>query len=678
MMNNPGDPLLQPLQLKHLALRNRIMSTSHACGLEDHDAMPGEAYQTYHEAKARGGLALTMFGGSAFVSPDSTWASGQIDMSGDRVVPYLQAFSERIHTAGAAIMMQITHLGRRADTNAKNWLPALGPSAVRETLHRAFPREMDRHDIERVVRAFGDAAVRAKQGGLDGIETMVGGHLIGQFLSPITNKRTDDFGGSTENRCRFGLMVQEEIRRRVGDDFIVGMRFLVDESDPAGLNFEECVEMACIFQDSGTIDFFNANYGRIDTMHHMLTECMPGMESPIAPWLQAAGRFRAAVNLPVFHAARVTDLATARYAIRDGLLDMVGMTRAHIADPDIVAKLERGEEERIRPCVGMTHCMGTNRPTCAHNPASGRELHWPQRIEVSTSAARRVIVVGAGPAGLEAARILAERGHKVKVFEATDKPGGQMRMAATSKWRRDVIGVVDWRVAELERLGVEVQYNTLAEAEEVLAENPDVVIAATGGLPDLDWLPGWELCTPVWDILSGSVKPAARVIIYDGSGRHPATTATEICHDAGSEVQLVTLDEMAVAELSYGERVIWRRELARRGLVAMTEYELMELTRAVAGIDAVFRSELTGETCTLNADQIVVERGTLPFGETFDSLRDASNNQGITDVDALIAGKPQPGIEKESGYSLFRIGDASSSRNLAAAMYDALRLCSII
>jgi hypothetical protein len=143
-------------------------------------------------------------------------------------------------------------------------------------------------------------------------------------------------------------------------------------------------------------------------------------------------------------------------------------------------------------------------------------------------------------------------------------------------------------------------------------------------------------------------------------------------------VQLVTLDEMAVAELSYGERVIWRRELARRGLVAMTEYELMELTRAVAGIDAVFRSELTGETCTLNADQIVVERGTLPFGETFDSLRDASNNQGITDVDALIAGKPQPGIEKESGYSLFRIGDASSSRNLAAAMYDALRLCSVI
>jgi len=677
-MNNPGDPLLQPLQLKHLTLRNRIMSTSHACGLEDRDAMPGEVYQAYHQAKARGGLALTMFGGSSFVAPDSTWATGQIDMSNDRVVPYLQTFSQRIHDAGAAIMMQITHLGRRAETNAQNWLPALGPSAVRETLHRAFPREMDRHDIDRVIKAFGDAALRAKQGGLDGIETMVGGHLIGQFLSPMTNKRSDEFGGSTANRCRFGLMVQEEIRRRVGDDFIVGMRFMVDEGDAAGLGFDECVEMARIFQDSGTIDFFNANYGRLDTTHHMVTECMPGMESPIAPWLQAAGRFRAAVDLPVFHAARITDLATARHAIRDGLLDMVAMTRAHIADPDIVAKLERGEEERIRPCVGMTHCMGASRPTCVHNPASGRELHWPQRIQTGGSAARRAVVVGAGPAGLEAARILAERGHQVKVFEATDKPGGQMRMAAVASWRRDVVGIVDWRVAELERLGVEVQYNTLAEADEVLAENPDIVIAATGGLPDLDWLPGAELCTPVWDILSGAVKPAKRVIIYDGSGRHPAATAAEFCHDAGSEVQLVALDEMTVAELQYGERVIWRRELARRGLVPMVEYELVELKPATSGIDALFRNELTGETRTLNADQVVVERGTLPFAEMFDSLRDASNNQGVTDVDALLAGRPQPGLERADGYSLFRIGDAASSRNLAAAMYDALRLCSVI
>jgi len=676
MKETSVDPLLQPLQLKHLTLRNRIMSTSHASGLEDRDAMPGEAYQAYHEAKAKGGLALTMFGGSAFVAADSTWASGQLDMSTDRVVPFLESFSERIHAQNAAIMMQISHLGRRAETNTRNWLPAMGPSAIRETLHRAFPKEMDRNDIDRVVRAFGDAAVRAKQGGLDGIETLAGGHLIGQFLSPMTNQRTDEFGGSIENRCRFGLMVHEEIRRRVGDDFIVGMRFVIDEGDETGLDFEECVDIAGLFQNSGFIDFFNANYGRMDTMPRMLTECMPGMESPISPWLEAAGRFRAAVDLPVFHAARITDLSTARHAIRDGLLDMVAMTRAHIADPDIVAKLERGEEDRIRPCLGVTHCMGTRRPTCIHNPASGRELQWSHRIEVTSGKTKTAVVVGAGPAGLEAARILAERGHRVKLFEATDKPGGQMRMASTVSWRRDVGGIIDWRVSELEKLGVDVQYNLLAESKDVLAENPDLVIVATGGLPDLDWLSGSELATSTWDILSGSIKPADRVIVYDGTGRHSAATAAQFCHAAGSQVEMVMLDDLFAAELEYGERLAWRREFARNNLVPVAEHELIEIRPADNGLDAVFRSELTGELLILNASQVIVERGTSPFSEIFDSLRDHSNNHGVTDFDALISGKSQ--AEFDQGYTLFRIGDAVSSRNLAAAMYDALRLCSVI
>lgn len=640
--------------------------------------MPGEVYQAYHETKARGGLALTMFGGSAFVDRDSTWASGQLDMSSDRILPYLETFSERIHAADAAIMMQVSHLGRRAETNSQFWLPALGPSPLRETLHRSFPREMDRQDIERVVRAYGAAARRAKQGGLDGIETMVGGHLIGQFLSPMTNRRGDEFGGSIENRCRFGLMVHEEIRRQVGDDFIVGMRFLVDEAAADGLGFDECVEIAHIFQHSGLIDFFNANYGRLDTMHRMLTECMPGMESPIAPWLETAGRFRAAVALPVFHAARITDLATARHAIRAGLLDMVAMTRAHIADPDIVSKLERGEEERIRPCLGVTHCMGNSRPTCIHNAASGRETQWPQRIEPAADTGLKAVIVGAGPAGLEAARILGERGHRVRVFEATDRPGGQMRMAAAASWRRDVVGIVDWRVAELEHLGVEVQYNTLAEAGDVLGENPDVVILATGGLPDIDWLRGAELCTSSWDILSGAVKPAAEVIVYDGSGRHAGATAAEFCHDAGSRVGFVTIDEMPVEELEYGERVIWRRELTRRGLLPLTEHELVEVRRADTGLEAVFKSELTGEELLIRADQVIVERGTLPLDDLFESLRGNAVNKGVTDLDALVDGKPQPGLARAAGYSLFRIGDAVSSRNLAAAMYDALRLCSTL
>ena len=329
-----NDPLLRPFTLKHLTFRNRIMSTSHACGLAE-GGMPAERYQRYHEAKAKGGIALTMFGGSSNVSPDSQWNFPQINLHDERIVGHFEQFSKRIHAHGTYLMCQITHVGGRGEPYAGARLPPIGPSPLRETLHRAFAREMDEHDVERVVADYARAAVRCREGGLDGIETLTGAHLIGQFLSPATNRRTDRFGGSVENRCRFGLMVHEAIRKAVGDDFIVGIRFVVDEAGEHRLDFEECLEIARIFQASGTIDFFNAIYGRMDTQIKLAVDCMPGMASPMAPFLARAGAFKRAVHLPVFHATRITELATARYAIREGLLDMVAMTRAHIADPEL-------------------------------------------------------------------------------------------------------------------------------------------------------------------------------------------------------------------------------------------------------------------------------------------------------------------------------------------------------
>ena len=234
------------------------MSTSHASTLDD-GGIPKERYQRYHEEKAKGGIALTMFGGSSMVSRDSSWGGGQIDVSDDAIIPWLRQFSERIHGHGAAIMCQISHLGRRADAMGWNWLPTIGPSPIRETRHRNFPREMDRHDIDRVVREYAAAAKRCQEGGLDGVETVTGGHLIGQFFSPRTNRRTDAFGGSIENRARFGLMVHEAIRKAVGDDWLVGIRFVVDEATEDGIDFDECVRIAHLFEREGHIDFFNAH-----------------------------------------------------------------------------------------------------------------------------------------------------------------------------------------------------------------------------------------------------------------------------------------------------------------------------------------------------------------------------------------------------------------------------------
>ena len=675
-----SDPLLQPFRLKHLTFKNRIMSSSHACGLAE-GGMPGERYQRYHEAKARGGIALTMFGGSSNVSPESAWTLPQIELHDERVVAHFQAFAQRIHAHGAALMCQVSHVGGRAEPYAGAALPPIGPSPVRETLHRAFAREMDERDIARVVADFAEAAARCKEGGLDGIETFAGAHLIGQFLSPATNRRSDRFGGSLENRCRFGLMVHEAIRKRVGEDFPVGMRFVIDEAGPHRIDFEEALRIAAVFEASGTVDFFNAIYGRIDTELKLAVDCMPGMASPEAPFLARAGAFKRRVGLPVFHATRITSLETARHAIREGLLDMVAMTRAHIADPDLVAKLARGEAARVRPCVGATHCMSALRPTCLHNPSTGHERELPHAVDAA-AVTRRVLVAGGGPAGLEAARVCAERGHAVRLCEAEGRLGGQVLLAAQASVRGELVRIVEWRAQELDRLGVEVRLGEPVEAGSAALADAEVVIVATGGVPDLAWIEGARHCTSVWDILGGKAGEGAGVdsIVYDGTGRHAALSAAEAIARAGGAVAFFALDGHLAMEMSYAEQVIWRRRAYELGIEPRLDRRLERVERVGNRLRVSFRNELTDEAEAHETGRLVVEHGTRPADALFHALAPRASNRGVVDQRALLAGAPQPaaagdGGSEDGGFQLFRIGDAVSSRNIYAAVLDAFRLC---
>jgi len=653
------------------------MSTSHACGLEV-DGFPQDAYQRYHEEKAKGGIGLTMFGGSSNIAPDSPSVFQQLNVGADEIIPHLQKLSERVHKHGSGLMCQITHLGRRGDPHADNWLPSIAPSPIRETLHRSFPKEMDNHDIQRVVTAYGAAARRCKEGGLDGIETLASSHMIGQFLSPYTNVRTDEFGGSVENRARFGVMVHDEIRKQVGDDFVVGLRYVVDEGE-GGLSFEEAVKFAHIFEREGNIDFFNAIYGKMDTHRGLAVENMPGMASPIAPWLEAVGAFKKEVSLPVFHAAKISDIATARYAIKEGLLDLVAMTRAHIADPHIVRKLMRGEEERIRPCVGATHCMTGFRPRCLHNAASGQENKIPHVAKPAKDAGKKVVVVGGGPAGLEAARICAERGHNVVLLEAAAALGGQVLIRNSGSWRKDLIGLIDWRIEEMEHLGVTVHLNTYAEAEDVMAESPDVVIVATGGIPDIDWVDGAGLCTTSWDFLTGGVGMKDEVIVYDGTGRNPAMDCVEQAASAGKQASLVALDGSLGPEMTYSERNSWKQRQYELSIPVFYDLQLKSVERSNGKLLATFVNEVTGQIETKTAEQVVVEHGTLPADDLYHDLRATSSNDGVTDIDCLLAGTEQPEEENPQGtFQLHRIGDAVSSRNIYSATLDAARLCNTI
>ena len=671
-----SDPLFQPLTIRGLTLKNRIMSSAHACGTDD-GGLTRLRFQRYHQEKAKGGLALTMFGGSSNVAPDSPNVFRQLDLGTDAAIPHLRELSERIHRHGCAVMCQITHLGRRGEDTADWWLPTIAPTRSRETLHRSFAREMDRHDIARVARAFGEAARRCEEGGLDGIETLAGGHLIGQFLGPDTNRRTDEFGGSLENRARFALMVYEEMRKSVSDRFLLGIRLSVDDDNPEGLSASDALAFARLMEREGAVDFFNAIFGRMDTELGLAEQNMPGMSMPLAPWLKPVARFRREVSLPVFHAARITDVATARHAIREGLLDMVAMTRAHIADPQIVNKIAAGQEERIRPCVGATHCMH-HKPFCIHNPATGRERELPQVIERACAPGRKIVVVGGGPAGMEAARVAAERGHEVVLFEAAPRLGGQVLIAAAAWWRGDLTGIIDWRAAELERLGVEVRYSAYAEAGEVLACAPDVVIIATGGTPDTNWLPGAEHCASGWDLMTGASSDAGHagreVLVWDGTGRHPAASYADQLSRAGAGVTLISRDDRVAAEVPYAERAIFRKHLAVQKVATVFEERLVRVSRDGNRLTATFANVMTGEETARSAGQIIVEHGTEPVDEVFHALKGLSLNAGVTDIDALISGRPQPRAGG-AGFELYRIGDAVSSRSIHAAMLDAYRLC---
>ncbi|MCP4391831.1 MAG: NAD(P)-binding protein, partial [Gammaproteobacteria bacterium] len=403
-----------------------------------------------------------------------------------------------------------------------------------------------------------------------------------------------------------------------------------------------------------------------------------GMAS--SPHLDFAGEVRAETKFPVFHAAKIADVATARHAVASGKLDMVGMTRAHIADPLIVKKLMQGREQDIRPCVGATYCLDriylAGEALCIHNPASGREATMPQQIDSKSDNPQKIVVVGAGPAGLEAARVAAERGHQVIVFEATPKAGGQVLLMTQSPRRREMIGIIDWRVEQCDKAGVEFRFNTYAEADDIIVENPDIVIIASGGLPDTDLLDsGNELVISARDIISADVTPAAEVLLFDDGADHPGMQAAEIIAESGARLEYVSPERQIAPDIGGTNLTPYMRKLLPLDVTFTLCRRALRASRDGDKIRVTLGSDYGDFASERLVDQVVVEHGTLPLDEVYFELKPLSKNLGEVDYDALIEGRPQA-IERNDGgqFKLFRIGDAVSSRNIHAAIYDALRL----
>ena len=462
-----SDPLLTPFTIKNLTLRNRIVSTSHEPSYSE-DGLPKDRYRAYHVAKAKGGVGLTMIGGSSIVSRESAPAFGNLQLWKDEAEHWLRLLTDEVHDHGAAVMIQLTHLGHRSSSYSGDWLPTISVSAVRERAHRSFTKEAEDWDLDRIKNDYVLAAQRCVSAGMDGIDLMIHGHYLDSFMTPFWNRRSDEYGGSHENRMRYPLEVIKAIRAVVPEDFIISARMSFDELRENGLGPGELLTVAQDIIDGG-VDVISALGGSIDS-DARLTRMIPIMGMASAPHLELNGEIKQKLNVPVMHAGKIADVPTARYAIEAGILDLVGMTRALIADPYLPTKIANKTEDQIRPCVGASMCIDgiytAGAAFCIHNPSTGRELELPQEIEPATKL-KKVAVVGGGPGGLEAARTLAEKGHTVTLFEANDSLGGQVNLAIRSPRRRDLQGIIDWRTQELKRLGVTVKLNSYVASSDL-------------------------------------------------------------------------------------------------------------------------------------------------------------------------------------------------------------------
>ncbi len=672
-----NDPLLQPYQLKHLTLRNRLITTAHEPAYPE-DGMPKERYRAYHTERAKSGIALTMTAGSAAVSRDSPPVFNNVLVYKDEVVPWLKDLADSCHEHGAAVMIQLTHLGRRTRWDKGDWLPVVSPSHQREAAHRSFPKVIEDWDMERIIKDYADAAERMQAAGMDGIELEAYGHLLDQFWSPLTNELDAPYGGSLDNRLRFTFDVLSAMRQRVGADFLIGVRYTADEVREGGLTKEDGLAISLKLKNSGMVDFLNVIRGYIET-DAGLTDVIPIQGMANSPHLDFAGEIRAATQFPTIHAARIPDVATARHAIANGKVDLVGMTRAHMADPHIVRKIREGREHEIRPCVGANYCLDRiyqgGEAYCIHNPATGRESTIPHDIPPAL-VRRKLVVVGAGPAGLEAARVAAERGHSVLVLEATNDPGGQVRLTAQSPRRREMMGIIDWRMAQCQKLGVDFKFNTWADASTVLQAEPDAVIIATGGLPHTEILKtGNGLVVSSWDIISGDTKAGRNVLLFDDAGDHAALQAAEFIAASGARLEIMTPDRSFAPEVMAMNLVPYMRSLQKQDVIFTVTFRLMAVRREGDQLVASIGSDYGGVHQERCFDQIVVNHGTRPMADLYFELKPMSRNLGAVDQNALMDGKAQTRHENKDGsFQLFRIGDAVSARNTHAAIYDAIRL----
>jgi 2,4-dienoyl-CoA reductase (NADPH2) len=527
--------LFEPGTIGGVTIANRIVQTPMGTALMDLGRVT-EREVVFQEERARNGVGLIVIG-AAMVHPTSRFPARILVEAWDEDgVEALRGRCEAVQRHGTRIFGQLAHLGRESPGGQTDFAP-MGPSPVPHERDPGVPHEMSRADIRMIVDAFGRSAVNFRAAGFDGLEIHAAhGYLVAQFLSTGANRRTDAYGGSFKNRARLLVEIVEEIRSRCGGDYPLGVRLTGEDYLDGGLTLDDTRRVAALLQDKAPVDYVSLTTG-LRSYYVKDTTFAEGFA------LELARSLKRDLEVPLIVAGRIKHPSTAERALMDGATDFVGIARAQLADPEWVAKARDGTADRIRPCVGIVQdCRRTDGIACTVHARTGREAEWgaPRRAPVS----RRVVVAGGGPGGLEAARVAAESGHTVVLYERLDELGGQLRVAAAGPTRGELLDFVSYLDREVRRLGVEVRLGSEAAVETVLEDGPDLVICAGGATPEAPAfsVTGGARAVTVWDILSGSLDGvfARALVVDDGSGFWHSISAAEYLAERGARVELVT------------------------------------------------------------------------------------------------------------------------------------------
>ncbi len=641
--------LFTPLKIGPVIVKNRIYFGPHGTMFADKNHILDERYIEYLRARAKGGVGL-IISGMMNVMFNCRHLLGIQEIYDERTIPMLKKMADAVHEHGTKIFVQLAHKGRETDIEITRQ-PSWSSSPIHSSTFRNIPKEMEIEDIKEVVNAFARSAGFAKEAGLDGVEIHgASGYLVAQFMSPFANKRTDEYGGSLENRMRFPLEIIDAIRDKVGDDFALGIRIPGDDLLPGGNTGEDMQEIARTLEDTGKVDFVHVG----GPFYEAVFALGLGMQVPLGVYSPYAASFKDAVNLPILNDFRINDPVQAEKVLADGQGDMVGMIRALIADPELPNKAMQGKMDEIRYCIAcgqgcFGRVFGKSKPMgCLQNAVVGYEKEIGTLEPAKTK--KKVLIVGGGPAGMETARVARMRGHDVVLYEKEKILGGQVNIAVKAPYRSEFGGITRYLSKQMEILGVKVNLGTEVTPELIDKEKPDAVVIATGSVPSRPPIPGadQENVVSVWDVLQEKVELGENVLVVDGGEGHWQCCSTaEFIADKGKKVEVMT------SSLFIGV------ELATTG--DLLPFYMRAYAKGVVLTPSTILRSISGKTVTV----LHVYSGKERKIENIDTVVLATFNKANNALYRSIKGKVK---------ELYATGDCLAPRRAIDAIYDGYNL----